>query len=157
MYWWGKKLKICEKNTCSITVRMLLLLYLKYFLHPDECFTKMKRIAWCLDTARKVSRYRVFSVPYSVQMRENTDQKKLHIWTLFTLCWPCAVPLRVSPRVPVAFDKLRRLVLHWGHTRVIMCNGGLRRRMHKKSSLQIICTYRQSSNSGHVSDALWKT
>ena len=24
--------------------------------------------------------------PYSVQMRQNTDQKKLHIWTLFTLC-----------------------------------------------------------------------
>ena len=24
--------------------------------------------------------------PYSVQMQENTDQKKLHIWTLFTLC-----------------------------------------------------------------------
>ena len=23
---------------------------------------------------------------YSVRMRENTDQKKLHIWTLFTLC-----------------------------------------------------------------------
>ena len=24
--------------------------------------------------------------PYSVQMRENTDQKKLRIWTLFTQC-----------------------------------------------------------------------
>ena len=24
--------------------------------------------------------------PYSVRMRENTDQKKLRIWTLFTLC-----------------------------------------------------------------------
>ena len=24
--------------------------------------------------------------PYSVQMWENTDQKKLHIWTLFTQC-----------------------------------------------------------------------
>ena len=24
--------------------------------------------------------------PYSVRMRENTDQKKLHIWTLFTQC-----------------------------------------------------------------------
>ena len=119
-------------------------------------------------TAWKVSKYGVFSgpyltiimhhiSPYSVRMGVNTDQKKLHIWTLFKLFWPCAVPLRVSPRVPVAFDELHRLVLHWRHTRVIMCNGGLRRRMHKKSSLQIICTYRQSSNSGHVSDALWKT
>ena len=25
--------------------------------------------------------------PYSVRMRENTDQKKLHIWTLFTQWW----------------------------------------------------------------------
>ena len=24
--------------------------------------------------------------PYSVQMRENTDQKKLHIWSVFTQC-----------------------------------------------------------------------
>ena len=24
--------------------------------------------------------------PYLVRMRENTDQKKLHIWTLFTQC-----------------------------------------------------------------------
>ena len=26
--------------------------------------------------------------PYSVQIRENTDQKKLRIWTLFTQRWP---------------------------------------------------------------------
>ena len=26
--------------------------------------------------------------PYSVRMRENTDQKKLPIWTLFTQCNP---------------------------------------------------------------------
>ena len=25
--------------------------------------------------------------PYSVRMQENTDQKKLHIWTLFTQWW----------------------------------------------------------------------
>ena len=29
---------------------------------------------------------RSFSDPYSVRMRENTDQKKLRIWTLFTQC-----------------------------------------------------------------------
>ena len=33
-----------------------------------------------------VSKYGVFSGPYSVRMRENTDQKKLRIWTLFTQC-----------------------------------------------------------------------
>ena len=38
------------------------------------------------DTTWKVSKYGVFSGPYSVRMRENTDQKKLRIWTLFTQC-----------------------------------------------------------------------
>ena len=52
-----------------------------------------------LDNARKMSKYGVFSSPYfplfglnikiyskspySVQKRENTDQNKLRIWTLF--------------------------------------------------------------------------
>ena len=37
--------------------------------------------------------------PYSVQMQENTDQKKLVIWTLFTQCaihetnWKCGMCL----------------------------------------------------------------
>ena len=34
--------------------------------------------------------------------------------------------------------------------------GGLHQRMHKQSSLQIICTNRQNSYSGHVSDSLGK-
>ena len=38
-------------------------------------------------TAWKVSKYGVFSYPYSVRMRENTDQKKLRIWTLMII--PC--------------------------------------------------------------------
>ena len=33
-----------------------------------------------------MSKYGVFSGPYSVRMRENTDQKNLRIWTLFTEC-----------------------------------------------------------------------
>ena len=41
-------------------------------------------------TVWKVSKYGVFSgpyfPPYSVQMQENTDQKKLRIWALFTQC-----------------------------------------------------------------------
>ena len=36
------------------------------------------------DTAWKVSKYGVFSGPYSVRIRGNTDQKKIHIWALFT-------------------------------------------------------------------------
>ena len=54
------------------------------------------------NTGWKVSKYGVFSAPYfpafglygeilrfspySVWMQENTDQKKCHIWTLFTQC-----------------------------------------------------------------------
>ena len=40
-------------------------------------------------TAWKVSKYRVFSGPYSVRLRENMDQKKLRIWTHFTQCTVC--------------------------------------------------------------------
>ena len=39
------------------------------------------------NTVWKVSKYEVFLLckcPYSVRIRENTDQKKLRIWTLFT-------------------------------------------------------------------------
>ena len=35
-------------------------------------------------TAWKVCKYGVFSISYSVRMRENTDQKKLRIRTIFT-------------------------------------------------------------------------
>ena len=37
-------------------------------------------------TAWKVSKCGNFSGPYSVRMRQTTDQKKLSIWTLFTQC-----------------------------------------------------------------------
>ena len=71
--------------------------------------------------------------------------------------WAWTIPLRVSSRVSVAFI-VDRLVLHLGQTRVIMCNyRSLPWRMHEKSIMQIICTYRRSSYSGHVSDASGKT
>ena len=47
-------------------------------------------LIFCIrDTAWKVSKYGVFSGPYfpvfsrNAEIWENTDQKKLHIWTLF--------------------------------------------------------------------------
>ena len=78
--------------------------YLKSYL--ASCFRRIKRKQnSSLNTGWKVSKYGVFSgpyfphsdwirrdirilriSPYSVRMRENTDQKKLRIWTLFTQC-----------------------------------------------------------------------
>ena len=70
--------------------------------------------------------------------------------------WPWTVPLKVSSPVPIAFV-VGRLVLHWGHKRAIMCNyGGLRHQVHEKSSLQVICNYKRSSCSRHVSDVSGK-
>ena len=53
-------------------------------------------IMWPNHTSWKVSKYGVFPgpyfptfssiSPYSIRMWENTDQKKLRIWTLFTQC-----------------------------------------------------------------------
>ena len=57
-----------------------------------------------LRTLRKVSKYRVFSGPYSVQMRENTDQKKHCIWTLFTQ-WSCLKAEDLKKIIPFGFSK----------------------------------------------------
>ena len=38
---------------------------------------------------------RIFPTLYSVRMRENTDQKKLHIWTIFTLCIACVLLTKI--------------------------------------------------------------
>ena len=35
--------------------------------------------------------------PYSVRMRENTDQKKLRIWTLFTQCFKSKFNRKINP------------------------------------------------------------
>ena len=48
----------------------------------DKAFCE-NRTAWKLSKYGKVSKSGVFS-PYSVRMLENTDQKNLRIWTLFT-------------------------------------------------------------------------
>ena len=60
-------------------------------------FILRRRIVKLLDTAWKVSKYGGFfypyfpvfglnTEPYSVRIQENTDKKKLRIWTLFTQC-----------------------------------------------------------------------
>ena len=64
-----------------------------------------------LRKLREVSKYGVFSGPYSVRMREDADQKKLRIWTLFTLrsvdylglnVWTCQT---ICPRfLPLAIE-----------------------------------------------------
>ena len=60
-------------------------------------------------TAWKVSKYGVFSGPYSVRMRENTDQEKLRIWTFFMQWTVCSVatPLKLKTicRVKASFQK----------------------------------------------------
>ena len=45
-------------------------------LNTGECYYR------CVKSVQM----RSFSGPYSVQMRENTDQKKLRIWTHFMQC-----------------------------------------------------------------------
>ena len=42
-------------------------------------FLRVTNIKHCVKSVQ----YGVFSGPYSVRMRENTNQKKLRIWTLF--------------------------------------------------------------------------
>ena len=42
---------------------------------------------WSVSSRIRIEYGEIFRIsPYSARMRENTDQKKLHIWTLFTQC-----------------------------------------------------------------------
>ena len=42
---------------------------------------------WSVSSRIRTEYGEIFRIsPYSARMRENTDQKKLHIWTLFTQC-----------------------------------------------------------------------
>ena len=56
--------------------------------HPSlSSATAIPAISLC-STARKMSKYWVFSGPYLAPIRENTHQKKLHMLTFFTQCKP---------------------------------------------------------------------
>ena len=62
---------------------------LRCFHRPCPDGIKTNTYSWIFDSSslrEKCPKYGVFSGPYSVRMRENTDQKKLCIWTLFTQC-----------------------------------------------------------------------
>ena len=53
-------------------------------------------------TVWKVSKYGVFSGPYSARIQENTDKKKLRIWTLHAVCETRLVthtPTNITERV----------------------------------------------------------
>ena len=103
-------------------------------------------------------------------MKKIYHQKNSRFVKIFSIClklilfswlmqqlWPCIVPLRVSPHVPVALV-IDQLVLHERNTCVIMCSyGGTSWRMYWQSHLQIICTYTWSSYSGHISNSFRKT
>ena len=59
--------------------------YLRQLDNIGNCFPNLIYLnISAAFTAWKASKYGVFSGLYSVRMRENTDQKKLRIWTLFT-------------------------------------------------------------------------
>ena len=97
--------KICRETTAMETILGRFKLFkmdsgkgvlLSVFRTPFYgCFQSLNINAF-LCTAWKLSKYGVSSgpyflafelSPYSVRMRENTDQKKLRIWTIFTQCW----------------------------------------------------------------------
>ena len=73
------KLKTCCKN---FKVRLTILWIITLCENCPNTEFFLIRIFPYLDWIRKVLRIS----PYLVRMRENTDQKKLRIWTLFTQC-----------------------------------------------------------------------
>ena len=56
-------------------------------LHCVKC-VQIRSFFWSVFSHIRTEYGEIRSIsPYSVQMRENTDQKKLRIWTLFTQCY----------------------------------------------------------------------
>ena len=82
---WGWKLRFQLVKTIQIRGFVSnLLLQLKF----KALFPESKLRFWNRSlNAWKEAKYGVFSGPYSVQIQENTDEKKLRIWTLFTQCF----------------------------------------------------------------------
>ena len=89
--------KICDIKHANVRNAVIVLYsnwsddYISFLCKSDSGMVKKKNHN--LVTAWKVSKYGIYSSPYfpafqlnmerySVQMRENTDQKKLRIWTL---------------------------------------------------------------------------
>ena len=94
-----------SKSLENANILLMLLVKIHFFAFSLSLFLyihKKQQKLCCASTAWKVSKYGVFSgpyfpafelnterysslrIPYSVRMRENTDQKKLRIRTLFT-------------------------------------------------------------------------
>ena len=125
---WSKDTLSRRKKTCLTIAEMI------------TFGTNIINSFWSV-TAWKVSKYGVFSVPYfpafelntgispySVRMRENTDQKKLRIWTPFTqwvsLIWYLKIlhwkisakshTLEIWSRTKQNFlRKFAKLKMHW--------------------------------------------
>ena len=68
----------------------------------------------------------------------------------------CPLPWKISGNAPVIFGQL---VLHWRHAYALNMQWQrfMPMRIHRKSNLQIICTYRWGTYLGHVNDVLGKT
>ena len=49
--------------------------------------------------------------PYSVRMLENTDQKKLNIWTLFTQ-WYLQMKIKIETKIPLGPNNPHRNLCH---------------------------------------------
>ena len=66
-------------------------------MYPLSCFhcvkcVQIRSFFWSLFSRIRIEYEEIRSIsPYSVRMRENRDQKKLRIWTLFTQCSVCRV------------------------------------------------------------------
>ena len=59
---------------------------------PKVCFKVWSKTLGRVKSVQIRSFFLVCFFPYSVRMRENTHQKKLRIWKLFTqCCWLCLI------------------------------------------------------------------
>ena len=61
--------------------------YSVYIHNQSECWKiRSRKTPHCVKSVQIRSFFLVHNFSYSVRIRENTEQKKLRIWTLFTQC-----------------------------------------------------------------------
>ena len=83
--------------------------------------------------------------PYSVRMWENTDQKKLHIWTVFTQCWIYKIQKNVNCMKNVQIRTRKNSIFgHFSHSHWNKGNQCLMRRyyVHRWKCKAITCIWK---------------
>ena len=99
-HWFSKDWQLSLLSSFSLPLSLLLHLLLTRHLHCVKT-VQIRSFLWSVFSSIRTEYGEILRIsPYSVWMRENMDQKKLRISTLFTQCYKtdkiCAIPIEIQ-------------------------------------------------------------